>query len=292
MRITYKEESLKIDICFITSTPHLSSHASLGHRQLCLAHKVLDDKEYAHYYSRMTKSVFSLSMKEKYVIMDNSAFEFEQQGRGVPIDKVLQAAKIVTPSELCAIDILFDGPGTVESVQRFLTYVDDKDPYMFNSTKMMAIPQGKNETEWLDCYEELVQMEGVDVIGFSKLSIPESFVGDHHTDGNCTRGRIKCLDFLVDHNMTPDVFGKETHLLGSDNLGLQELSYYYEKNYDFIRSNDTSMPFVYGYNGIKIKDNKVNHILMDKLDFNKQLTSDEMEAVDYNFLAWRTLNVK
>ena len=37
---------------------------------------------------------------------------------------------------------------------------------------------------------------------------------------------------------------------------------------------------------------KVDEIIMDKLDFDKQLTSDEMEAVDHNFLAWRTLNVK
>jgi len=281
---------VKIDICFITSTPHLPSHASLGDRHLCLAHKVLDDKEYADYYSFI--DVNPVSSSTKYVIMDNSAFEFEQQGRGVPIDKVLQAAKIVIPDELCAIDILFDGPGTVESVQRFLDHVNDKDAQLFASIRMMAIPQGKSEVEWLDCYEELVQMEGIDVIGFSKLSVPESFVGDHHTNGNCTRGRIKCLDFLVDHKMTPDVFGKETHLLGSDNLGLQELSYYYEKNYDFIRSNDTSMPFVYGYTGAKIKDNKVDEIIIDKLDFDWQLTPEEIETVDHNISAWRTLNVK
>ena len=61
--------------------------------------------------------------------------------------------------------------------------------------------------------------------------------------------------------------------------------------YDWIRSNDTSMPFVYGYTGNKIQDGKVEHIVLDKLDFNKQLSEEELKAVDNNFLAWRAINV-
>ena len=36
--------------------------------------------------------------------MDNSAFEFEQEGRGVPQDMVLSAAQMSLPDEICAID--------------------------------------------------------------------------------------------------------------------------------------------------------------------------------------------
>ena len=38
---------MKIDICFITSTPHLESHAALSNRHMALAHLVLQDEEYA-----------------------------------------------------------------------------------------------------------------------------------------------------------------------------------------------------------------------------------------------------
>ena len=162
---------------------------------------------------------------------------------------------------------------------------------MWDDTKFMAIPQGKTADEWLDCYEELVQMREIDVIGLSKLSVPESFIGNHHEEGNCTRGRIKCIDFLVDHKMTPDKFKKETHLLGSDNAGVDVLLYYYDNDYSFIRSNDTSMPFVYGYNGKKIKDGRVSNIIMEKLDFEKQLNHLEIQTVDDNFVTWRTLHV-
>ena len=51
------------------------------------------------------------------------------------------------------------------------------------------------------------------------------------------------------------------------------------------------MPFVYGYTGNKIQDGKVEHIVLDKLDFNKQLSEEELKAVDNNFLAWRAINV-
>ena len=272
---------MKIDVCFITSTPHLDSHAALSNRHMALAHLVLQDKKYAKFYKNTMK----------YTIMDNSAFEFEEEGRGVPQDMVYKAAKKIIPDEICAIDILFDGPGTVDSVKDFCNYIRKKDGWMWDDTKFMAIPQGKTADEWLDCYEELVQMREIDVIGLSKLSVPESFVGNHHEEGNCTRGRIKCIDFLVDHKMTPDKFKKETHLLGSDNAGVDELLYYYDNDYSFIRSNDTSMPFVYGYNGKKIKDGRVSNIIMEKLDFDKQLSHLEIQTVDDNFVTWRTLHV-
>ena len=272
---------MKIDICYITSTPHLETHAVLGQRQLSLAHKILSDEKYRRYYSEHLN----------YTIMDNSAFEFEQEGRGVPQDMVLKAAQMSLPNEICAIDILFNGPDTVDSVKDFCRFVNRKDHSLFETTKFMAIPQGRTEAEWLDCYEELVRMDNIDVIGLSKLSVPESFQGNHTESGNCTNGRIKCIDFLIEHDMTPNKFGKETHLLGSDNVGINELTYYYSMGYDWIRSNDTSMPFVYGYTGNKIQDGKVEHIVLDKLDFNKQLSEEELKAVDNNFLAWRAINV-
>ena len=272
---------MKIDICFITSTPHLASHAALGHRELSLAHMLLSDKEYAQYYTNTPR----------YTIMDNSAFEFEHTGRGVPQDMVLEAAKLSKPDEICAIDVLFNGSDTVSAVKDFLSFVSNKDSQLFDTTKFMAIPQGKTEDEWLDCYERLVVMPEVDVIGLSKLAVPESFQGNHTENSNCTKGRIKCIDFLVEHNMTPNVFDKETHLLGSDNAGVNELKYYYNMDYNWIRSNDTSMPFVYGYNGKKIKNGLVDNIVMEKLDFKKQLSMSELQTVDDNFITWRTLNV-
>ena len=51
------------------------------------------------------------------------------------------------------------------------------------------------------------------------------------------------------------------------------------------------MPFVYGYNGERITDGFVDNIVMEKLDFDKQLSHLEIQTVDDNFIAWRTLHV-
>ena len=62
-------------------------------------------------------------------------------------------------------------------------------------------------------------------------------------------------------------------------------------NYNWIRSNDTSMPFVYGYNGKTINNGIVDNIVMEKLNFDKQLSHVEIQKVDDNFVTWRTINV-
>jgi hypothetical protein len=224
--------------------------------------------------------------------MDNSAFEFEEQGHGVSLDLVYDAAMKINPDEVCAIDVLFNGSDTVDSVKDFLKFWKRRNPLGFENTKFMAIPQGRSEDEWMKCYEELIRIDDVDVIGFSKLAVPESFIGNHHESGNCSSGRIKCLNALVSAKMTPDIFNKELHLLGSDNVGVNELMYYYDNGWDFIRSNDTSMPFVYGYNGSSIQDGYVDEIIMEKLNFDKKLNQKEIETVDHNFLVWKTIHLE
>jgi hypothetical protein len=52
------------------------------------------------------------------------------------------------------------------------------------------------------------------------------------------------------------------------------------------------MPFVYGYTGNEINDGYVDEIVMEKLDFDKVLTEDELKSVDHNFTAWRAINAQ
>ena len=278
----------KIKLCFITSIPGLSTYAQLSNMHMSLAHLVVESDEYATFYKWQGHS-------GNFVIMDNSAFEFESQGRGVPQDMVIEAANKINPNEICVADMLFDGKATIEAVDDFMKFVKKYHPYLIGNVKFMAIPQGNSEDEWLDCYEALVTRRDINTIGFSKLSIPESFYGNHKESFNCTEARIKVCDFLVTHNMEPYRFDKETHLLGSDNGGVSELRYYYHRRYnDWIRSNDTSMPFVYGLHKKKIdlKSGKVSNIILDKLDFDAEYNNEQMQCIDHNMIIWRTADDK
>ena len=274
----------KINVAYITSVNGLRDYASLSDIHMSLAHLVLENETYAQYYKTT----------DKFVIMDNSAFEFEQQGRGVPIDKVLEAANRIEPDEICVTDVLFNGEETLYAVKDFMNYVKKSHKELLGNTKFMAIPQGKSEDEWMACYEQLVIQDDIQTIGLSKLSVPESFYGNHHESGNCTKGRNKCINTLVKEEMEPFRWNKETHLLGSDDRGVSELRSYYERGYnEWIRSNDTSMPFVYGLSHSVINDitGEADNIIMEKLDFNGTYTKEDMEFIDDNFLIWRTINV-
>jgi hypothetical protein len=228
--------------------------------------------------------------------MDNSAFEFEQRGRGIPVDSVVKAALKINPSEICVPDILFDGPATVDSVKDFMKWIENKYPDLYESTQFMAIPQGTRSEEWLDCYHKLVEIDSIDTIGFSKLGIPEAFLGQHHEPYNCTISRSLLAKRLFNESTTPDIFGKQCHLLGSDNAGPSELTGYIEKGYDkWIRSNDTSMPYMYGLTGNPIDEKlkRVEPIVMKKLDFSLEhstLLNEQKQTIDHNFKIWRAIN--
>ena len=103
---------------------------------------------------------------------------------------------------------------------------------------------------------------------------------------------------MINERNRPSDHGKETHLLGSDNGGPFEIWFYQQalQAQDWIRSNDTSMPFVYGLNDVLIDGFKktADHIIMDKLDFeySKNLTLEQQTSINANFLLWRHLHAK
>tara|TARA_R100000234_G_scaffold114624_1_gene89940 strand:- start:118 stop:543 length:426 start_codon:yes stop_codon:yes gene_type:complete len=140
-------------------------------------------------------------------------------------------------------------------------------------------------------------MKDINTIGLSKLSIPESFWGNHYEDFNCLKSRMHVVASMIADNNTPDTRGKETHLLGSDNGGPLEL-WFYQHAYQaqqWIRSNDTSMPFLYGMHESVIDEHRrtVDDIIMEKLNFNIPLliSTEQWNAINKNMRIWRYLHV-
>jgi len=251
---------------------------------MSLAHLVLADEKYANFYKAEGES-------GKFIIMDNSAFELEEQGRGVPLEDILSAAKKVGADEIVVPDILFDGDATVESAKDFMTYVKKFHPEMIGNVKFMAVPQASNKVEWWRCYNKLVNMKDITTIGLSKLSIPHAFLGQHDQPLNVFKSRAAVVAQMNQEMIEPRKYGKETHLLGSDNGGIFELWLYYTiKANEWIRSNDTSMPFVYGLNNYEINEGSqmIDEIVMEKLDFSyaRALSLSQVTAIDHNFKMW------
>ena len=101
-----------------------------------------------------------------YKILDNSLIEL---GGAVDLERVLNAAKVINADEIILPDVFQDGPATVKAVRESLQYLTDKWPNRDWPYKLMAVAQGRDEEEWYECYQELLEMPDVDVIGIPKV---------------------------------------------------------------------------------------------------------------------------
>lgn len=253
---------MSIKVCVITPISHLEQYGSLGEMDMSLTHLVLEDEVYATYYRRQAAG-------GRFVILDNSAFELEQEGKGLDPDPVLDAAEIVRPTEVIATDVLFDGPATIESTANFIERMRIRG--LLGKYRIMGVVQGKTEEEWMTCFESLLLMPEVNTIGLSKLSVPVSFLGEKESSGCVARSRIKCTMALSEH------FGGElefamnssrkltVHLLGGDNWTPWEMRH--QKQYPWVRSNDSSCAVWYGLRG-HVFDNLgvIDDIVLEKPD--------------------------
>lgn len=100
-----------------------------------------------------------------YKILDNSLIEL---GGAANIQRVLDAAGKIGADEIILPDIFQNGPATIEAVTDALKYIKE----IYGDTcsyKLMAVAQGATEAEWLQCYETLINMPMVDVIGIPKV---------------------------------------------------------------------------------------------------------------------------
>jgi len=248
---------MSIKICVITPISHLREFGNLGEMDMSLSHLIVDEPDgaYARYYKQQRE-------KGRFVILDNSAFELEQQGRGLDPDPVLDAAEVTNPSEVIATDVLFDGEATIESTKRFIQRMKDRG--VFGKYQIMGVVQGKDVNEWLDCFHRLLSLP-INTIGLSKLSIPVSFLGDKESSGCVSRARLDCTA-TIDHIMNIAYYRNITaHLLGGDNWTAWEMNK--QKHYPWIRSNDSSCAVWYGsYEQVFNEEGKIEDIILEKPD--------------------------
>ncbi len=112
------------------------------------------------FYAKMAREV------PGYKILDNSLIEL---GGAVNLQRVLDAAAHIDADEIILPDVFQDGPATIKAVKDAIAelleiYPDGKFPY-----ELMAVAQGKDEKEWYECYQFLLDNPYVDVIGIPKV---------------------------------------------------------------------------------------------------------------------------
>ena len=151
-----------------------------------------------------------------YKILDNSLIEL---GGAVSMGRVLSAADKIRADEIILPDVFKKGPETVKAVRAAIAELREKYPNGNWPYKLMAVAQGRNEKEWVKCYEQLLEISEIDVIGIPKV------LATMHPQGR---------PYFV--NMHCDLCRKPHHLLGLW-YSFEELRHY--DNPQHIRSCDT-----------------------------------------------------
>ena len=215
-----------------------------------LAHKVLNDDDYASFYQK--------SMR--YKVLDNSVHELREP---MTLDELQRAADIVNPNLIVAPDHLDNHFATIDSLE--------KATKVFGLEKIMPVVQGHEHRYVLECFDYIKQM------GFKRVAIPAYKASSNEI---MTQKRKNILDSLF--SRVPAGF--EFHLLGMTTLEELETCDKF-----WIKSIDTGVPVLCGLKGIRFDYDKlpVKGITMNQFDSSSY--SYELEMVYYNIAYMRKL---
>lgn len=239
--------------------------------------------------SRHPRYVDYCKRADGYSIIDNGAFELEDEGVGLEFEQVVDAAVECDADEIILTDYLYDGTRTLEAVERSLNVLSARG--RTDEFTVHAVPQGEDFDEWSTCFDRLLEDERIDVLGLSKLSVPR--VNDVETSpGYLYRSRTRTLEQLAERYESDGGVlwksgaksaAKKVHLLGGGPWLGKELASANE--FGFVRSVDSSMPVWYGLNGHSISTDtgRVDEVL-DKVDlhWDGELTDERHEAIMHN----------
>lgn len=224
-----------MELAIITPIPLLHKYATKSKYHMALAHLVLESMGYAAFYGKR-------SQLGEYVILDNSIIEL---GDAVDVATLVKAAGHVGASEIILPDVYQDCNGTLKLIEHAIRYDYDK----LKDYKLMAVPQGKTQQDWLYCYQTICrEFPQIEVIGIPKST--SEFMSDNS-------GRVNLVQHMYTHGLVK--YDKEYHLLGCHNnpIEIRQMAVH-----RWIRGVDTCVPVLYGQLGINFHRDK--GVLIDR----------------------------
>ena len=206
----------------------LSDEGMLPRYRMVLAHLVLKYDSY--------KMVYCNESHGNYTILDNSAFEL---GESIDYDSFIKAIRAIHPNEIVLPDVLLDSEGTLRRMGEFI----DRYGSELANVSLMAVPHGKELSQYIDSYERISSLDCISCIGIGAIY-------DFKFAHNGQLGREYLVDKIIEGGI---VSSKPHHLLGLGSNGNMELSHM--SKYLFMRSCDTSAAYVNARNGRHITPN-------------------------------------
>jgi len=237
-----------------------------------LAH-LLGNSTYLNFYKKQVD-------KNRFVILDNSAFELSQPING---NELIRLTKLLNPSLVIAPDYLNNDKATLNEVKSFIELVQKEKL----KVKIGGVVQGDSLDKWLNCYKEYEKLP-IDLICIP-FDVP--FNVRNIKVGSITQqwmlNRLHLIKYLLKEKL---LINKPHHLLGASNP-IEILGY---SNFPIEMSMDTSSPIVHGLNLIRFNEKGLpGEKIKNKMDFFVVANVKQMDAILYNINTlknWQTLD--
>lgn len=224
-------------IALIPPIPELRNHQ--GDIHFALSEHV-HIPSYQEFYRQVGK-------QGEFVILDNSAHE---KGAAEDFDRVLTNAAAIHAREIVLPDVLENSNETVERTTAAIRRLDMD--VFFNAfipkPSLMIVPQGQTYTQWRICLERMLYAWQRSTLWREhKLTVGVS--KDYQRWEGGILNLVQALFQYKEMNLINDV-----HLLGwpKDLWELVEVG----RMYPWVRSTDSSKPFVYAMRGISLHMNR------------------------------------
>ena len=238
----------------------------------CLPH-LLENKQYYQFFK-------SASERGDLIIMDNGLFE----GVSHTIEDLLEKINDIKPSIFITPDAWNDPETTVKNAKKWIDYYADKIP---STTKLMAVVQAKTVSDAMLTYSKFIEL-GYTHIALNHAGVFYKELYQHQNELlSLMNGRIRFV------NMLPSLkgFNKSIHhhLLGATLPN--EFSNYKGKQYEFIKTIDTSNPVIYGLKHGRYPEEVLLDKPKEKLEtfFDQRLTPQQVSDVLYNVKHFKSL---
>lgn len=118
---------------------------------LCLSNLVVRNPFYAEFHRRMAR-------EGKLVILDNPVHENGE----LDLREWAEAAKLITPTVAIIPDVIDDANATVMYAREFRGVIREWSP----STRLMAVPHGVEQIDFLRCAQELLRLKNPSIHWF------------------------------------------------------------------------------------------------------------------------------
>lgn len=250
-----------MDIYIIPPNKYLELSDS-GDRFFCLAQHYLKNEQYRTFFQQRAQH-------GAWVTLDCGIGDHDP----VTQDVLFDVMRDLKPSEVIPVDTLFDINSTLSNLEDYIT----KQQRIGDRTPIFACPQGKNKTEWIDCYKQMLYHPFVQTIGMSKLSVPKAFL-NATGDQEIARARNLAYDYLVSN----DLLQKPLHFLG---MGDPHEFDHYDLNNPLLRSTDSCNTIWSAMNGFSWVDQNFTRIKTPSDYFERELRPWQkmllMENIDY-----------